>query len=110
MQHGSTLNCEIIEWSGWMIYYWDHCHCVMLFNDKPQKYSPDDGWILDGGIDISPYFLRGCGVNVPFDKPGCKDFYYGPGCFDGHHPPMRVTLSMPKPLAEMWGLEYDNHT
>ena len=77
----------------------------MLFDDEPPPEEHEDlGWVLDKGMEpVDPHFLRACGIEVPFD--GGEDFYYGEDCQTAQHPPIRIELSLPEALAEMWGLE-----
>jgi hypothetical protein len=91
------LTSNMVHWKGWAVYYWDNGHKATLFQTKPKKHSV--------GIDIDPYFLKSCGINVAFDSDGddydTSEFYYGLESNGlGSHNPFRVTLTLPLPLLK----------
>jgi hypothetical protein len=91
---------KIVTWTGWALYVWDMGYTVILFKRKP-KLDKDSGFDLREGLEgVCPYFLRACGVGVPFDQPGDEGFYYGEGCYHGEHPPIRIKLRLPQALVD----------
>jgi hypothetical protein len=97
----------IKTWTGWVIFYWDMCHCCMLFREEPKKDYLSDGewwgWKTSGAIEgIGPDFLTACGIDIPWDVMGPEGhgFYYGPDCHEGMHPPIEIQLTLPVPLLE----------
>jgi hypothetical protein len=99
---------KMVTWHGWAMYFWDHAYKVALSADEPHKDS--GGYYFDKILteSVSPYFLRACGIDVPFDglHEDVTEYYYGAesdGC--GNHNPIEITLTLPKALLEQLNLE-----
>lgn len=97
---------RIGTWKGWAVYFWDHAHRVALFDKRPERHGPDQGWNFRTCIneDLCPYLLRACGVAVPFDSG--EEFYYEKdNNTQGQHEPIAIELTMPVILLESWNLK-----
>ncbi len=104
----------MVTWKGWAIYHWDMSYSLMLFHEKPKElwYGEGedremDGWdTKDANENVSPFFLKACGIDVPFDgvDDAGREFYYGEGCYGGHRPPIQIELTLPGPLMDQLGL------
>lgn len=72
-----------------------------LFNKKPKRNEwdkPNRTWCFEKAIEnIGVDFLEACGIKHPYD--GTREFYYG-GNLNSQHPPMKITLTLPKALLE----------